>query len=232
MIIMYKHFVFILTLFLTISCKTKICVFETNSNSFDKNSNEIHKTIKDSKIKDTTFVNLKWYSSDFAYDMKYATSDNFLKSKVYECGECYLRLKTVKALIKANQMAQKYGFRIKLFDCYRPLVIQKKMWAIFPDPNFVANPLKGSIHNKGNAVDITLIDRAGKELEMGTEFDYFGPEASHKFGFLSDTIKSNRNLLKKIMTNSKFNSFETEWWHYNLKKGIDDKVSNFKWKCD
>ena len=77
-------------------------------------------------VNDTTFVNLKNYSNDFVYDMKYATSDNFLKAKVYDCAECFLRFKTVKALIEANDSFIKLGYKIKLFDCYRPLDIQKK----------------------------------------------------------------------------------------------------------
>lgn len=181
---------------------------------------------------DTTFVNIKDYSPDFVYDMKYATSDNFLKAKVYDCAECFLRLKTVKAIIKANAVFMKKGFKIKFFDCYRPLDIQKRMWQIVSNPSYVADPAKGSIHNRGGAVDITLVDRNGKELDMGTSFDYFGTEASHNYEQLSRKVKKNRALLKKVMTQNGFNSFDSEWWHYNLKSALTDKVSNTKWKCD
>lgn len=187
---------------------------------------------KSSKISDTTFVNIKDYSSDFIYDMKYATSDNFLKAKVYDCPECFLRLKTVKAIIKANAAFRQKGYKIKFFDCYRPLDIQKKMWSIVSNPSYVADPRKGSIHNRGGAVDITLVDAAGKELDMGTSFDFFGIEASHNYTHLSKEIKANRKFLKKIMIQNGFNSFESEWWHYNLKSALTDKVSNVKWKCD
>ncbi|WPR70820.1 M15 family metallopeptidase [Flavobacterium sp. NG2] len=180
---------------------------------------------------DTTFVKLKDYSPDFVYDMKYATADNFLKAKVYDCPECFLRLKTVKALVLANQEFIKKGYRIKLFDCYRPLDIQKKMWAIVPNPEYVANPAKGSIHNRGGAVDITLVDKNGTELDMGTTFDHFGVEASHNYEKVSDEVKQNRNLLKSIMTERYFISFDSEWWHYNLKSALNDKLSNAKWDC-
>jgi D-alanyl-D-alanine dipeptidase len=183
-------------------------------------------------INDTTFVNLKDFSQDFVYDMKYATEDNFLKSKVYDCAECYLRYKTVKALIQANNRFVKKGYKIKLFDCYRPLDIQKRMWEIVSNPKFVANPSKGSIHNRGGAVDITLVDSKGNELDMGTTFDFFGSEASHHYPYFSDEIKSNRNLLRRIMAKENFKSFDSEWWHYNLKSGLNDAVSNFKWRCD
>jgi len=189
------------------------------------------KGVSSGEINDTTFVNLKDFSQDFVYDMKYATDDNFLKSKVYDCAECYLRYKTVKALILANKRFMKKGFKIKLFDCYRPLDIQKRMWAIVSNPEYVANPAKGSIHNRGGAVDITLVDFEGKELDMGTSFDFFGKEASHNFAGFSKEILNNRSLLKKIMSKERFNSFDSEWWHYNLKTGLNDKVSNFKWEC-
>jgi len=196
--------------------------------------NCISQTVASSKgvaVNDTTFVNLKDFSPDFVYDMKYATDDNFLKSKVYDCAECYLRYKTVKALISANQRFMKKGFKIKLFDCYRPLDIQKKMWAIVPNPEYVANPSKGSIHNRGGAVDITLVDFDGKELDMGTSFDFFGKEASHDYLDFSKEIRNNRKLLRKVMAKEHFNSFDSEWWHYNLKTGLKDGVSNFKWEC-
>ena len=183
-------------------------------------------------LQDTSFVNLKDYSKDFEYDMKYATTDNFLKSKVYDCAACFLRLKTVNALIKANKEFLKKGYKIKIFDCYRPLDIQKKMWEMVPNPSYVADPNKGSIHNRGGAVDISLIDFKGKELNMGTAFDYFGIEASHNYYNVSKEVKKNRAMLKKIMLKNGFNAFETEWWHYNLQSALQDRISNTKWQCD
>jgi zinc D-Ala-D-Ala dipeptidase len=184
-----------------------------------------------SQVNDTAFVYLKDYSKDFVYDMKYATNDNFLKTQVYDCPECLLRLKTVKALLEANKKCIKKGYRIKLFDCYRPLDIQKKMWAIVSNPEYVANPAKGSIHNRGGAVDITLVDANGNELDMGTPFDFFGKEASHNFVDFSSAILKNRKLLKKIMIKNGFISFDSEWWHYNLNGAKNYPISNFKWDC-
>ena len=177
------------------------------------------------------FVNLRNYSNDFVFDMKYATADNFLKEKVYPCDECFLRVKTVKSLLEANKSFLEKGFRIKLYDCYRPKAIQKKMWKIVPDANFVANPKKGSIHNRGGAVDITLVDGSGVELDMGTQFDFFGKEASHNFLDLSTEILANRRFLKEIMLQHHFKSFDSEWWHYNLNGSNKDEVSNQKWRC-
>lgn len=181
---------------------------------------------------DNAFVNLKNYSRDFVFDMKYATADNFLKEQVYPCDECFLRVKTIKALLHANQAFIAKGYRIKLYDCYRPLAIQKKMWKIVPNPTYVANPKKGSIHNKGGAVDITLVDSLGVELNMGTGFDFFGPEAGHNYTDLSAEILANRQLLKSIMLQYNFKSFDSEWWHYNLNNSATDEVSNLKWRCE
>jgi D-alanyl-D-alanine dipeptidase len=177
------------------------------------------------------FVNLKNYSNDFVYDLKYATPNNFLQQTVYPCSECFLRVKTVKALLEANKDFIAQGYRIKLYDCYRPKAIQKKMWKIVPNATFVANPKKGSIHNRGGAVDITLVDSLGVELDMGTAFDYFGKEASHNYTQLPDTVINNRKLLKITMLQHNFTSFDSEWWHYNLEGSASDKVENVQWRC-
>ncbi len=135
-------------------------------------------------------------------------------------------------MVAANKKFIKKGYRIKIYDCYRPLDIQKKMWTIVSNPMYVADPKKGSIHNRGGAIDITLVDKNNKELDMGTAFDYFGIEASHNYQNFSNKIKANRKLLKKIMLTCDFKSFDSEWWHYNLKNSQLDKVSNFKWDCN
>ncbi|MFZ4679844.1 MAG: M15 family metallopeptidase [Flavobacterium sp.] len=219
---MKKVLPFILLFSLFLSCK---------STYLDSKKSSVILDIK--KENDSNaFVNLKNYSSDFVFDMKYATADNFLKEKVYPCDECFLRVKTVKALIEANKSFIEKGFKIKLYDCYRPRAIQKKMWRIVPDANFVANPKKGSIHNRGGAVDISLVDSVGNELNMGTKFDFFGEEASHNYQNLSDEILSNRRFLKEIMLQHNFKSFDSEWWHYNLKGSNNDEVSNKKWRCE
>ncbi len=181
--------------------------------------------------RDTSFIRLADYSSDFAYDMRYATDNNFLKEKVYACAECYTRVKTAKALIEANQELIEKGFRIKFFDCYRPRSVQYKMWALVPNPQYVADPKKGSIHNRGGAVDITLETLDGTELDMGTDFDFFGRRAYHDNYELPQQVLDNRKLLKETMENHGFWSVRSEWWHYNLSAASSDKVANFNWPC-
>jgi len=183
-------------------------------------------------LADTTFVRLADFSDGFAFDMRYATKNNFLKEKVYECAECYTRVKTVKALLAANEEFKKSGVKIKFFDCYRPNSVQYKMWEIVPNPQYVANPKKGSIHNKGGAVDITLITLEGEELDMGTDFDFFGKKAYHDNFDLPQEILDNRKLLKETMEKHGFWSTRTEWWHYNLQGAHKDPIANFKWECE
>ena len=178
------------------------------------------------------FVLLKSLSSNFVFDMKYATPDNFLKQAVYECGDCYLRKSTAEALIKANTEFLKLGYRIKLFDCYRPLAVQKKMWKILPGTHYVANPAKGSKHNRGAAVDLTLVDKDGNELDMGTPFDFFGKEAHHTCTTLPKKVLENRKLLKDILNKYNFKSIYSEWWHYEYRPEMQSKVEDFQWECN
>ena len=183
-------------------------------------------------LADSTFVRLADYSDGFAYDLRYATENNFLKEKVYDCAECYTRVKTAKALLAANADFKNNGVKIKFYDCYRPNSVQYKMWKIVPNPQYVANPVKGSIHNKGGAVDITLVSLDGNELDMGTDFDFFGKRAYHDNLDLPTEILSNRKLLKETMERHGFWSIRTEWWHYNLGTASNDAVANFKWECN
>lgn len=178
------------------------------------------------------FVRLKDLSSDFVYELKYATPDNFLKQAVYDCGECYLRKSTAEALVKANKAFIQLGYRIKLFDCYRPLSVQKKMWKILPGTHYVANPAKGSKHNRGAAVDLTLVDAQGKELNMGTPFDFFGKEAHHTYTEHSKEVLENRKLLKETLDKYNFKSIYSEWWHYEYRPEMQSKVENFEWQCN
>ncbi len=177
------------------------------------------------------FVLLRSLSDDFVFDMKYATPDNFLKQAVYDCGECYLRKSTAKALVKANEEFKSLGYRIKLFDCYRPLSVQKKMWKILPGTHYVANPAKGSKHNRGAAVDLTLVDAQGKELDMGTPFDFFGKKAHHTCTTLPKKVLENRKLLKDVLNKYNFKSIFSEWWHYEYRPEMQSKVEDFQWQC-
>lgn len=236
-----KYFYYILVLLLLVSCGNKENVEKKNetieplSQKIDTIEQVETKEIKRpdlNSLADTTFIRLADYSDDFMYDLRYATENNFLKAKVYDCAECYTRVKTAKALIAANEDFMAKGVKIKFYDCYRPNSVQYKMWKIVPNPQYVANPVKGSIHNKGGAVDITLVNMKGEELDMGTDFDFFGKRAYHDNYDLPQEILGNRKLLKETMEKHGFWSTRTEWWHYNLQGASKDPIANFKWECD
>jgi len=227
---------FILFLVFLTSCKKEAREsIEVSPMPIEKKEDTIIETTIENQpqtiVKDTSFVNIKTLSSDFILDLKYATEDNFLHQKVYDCADCYLRKSTALALIKANEEFIKKGYRIKLYDCYRPLDIKKKMWKILPETDYVANPKKGSKHNKGAAVDLTLVDSLGKELDMGTQFDFFGKEAHHTYLNHTKEVLANRKMLKEVLQKHNFKSIYNEWWHYEYRPERYSKVSNFKWKC-
>jgi len=182
-------------------------------------------------LPDTAFVRLSDYSTEFSFDLRYATENNFMKTRVYDCPKCYTRAITARALIAANSDFLKQGVRIRFFDCYRPNSVQFLMWKVVPNPQYVANPVKGSIHNRGGAVDITLETFSGQPLDMGTDFDYFGKPAYHDAADLPAEVLENRKLLKETMESHGFWSVRTEWWHYNLKAASAYPVANFQWSC-
>ena len=238
-----KNTFYILCFLLLLSCKKEVKetivpkpeakkTIETKEVLESKPETTETKKTTETIFNDTSFVNIQTISSDFVLDLKYATTDNFLKQKVYDCPECFLRINTAKALTKANQDFIKLGYRIKLFDCYRPLDVQKKMWQILPGTHYVANPKKGSKHNRGAAVDLTLVDSLGNELNMGTKFDFFGKEAHHTYLKHSKEVLANRKLLKETLAKHNFKSIYNEWWHYEFRPERHSTVSNFKWKCE
>lgn len=190
---------------------------ESSEKAIDTLALEDTEPVNLDQLADTAFIKMQNISQNFIYDMRYATSNNFLKETVYDCENCWLRVKVAQALIKANNALMDKGYQIKFFDCFRPRAVQYKMWEILPDGRYVANPERGSIHNRGAAVDISLVDlETKKPLKMGTDFDYFGEEAHHSFTDLDPEILENRQLLKNVMEKFGFSPIRTEWWHYNF----------------
>ncbi len=164
-------------------------------------------------------------------DFTYATTNNFVKIKLYPCPRCFLRPEVAAAVQQAHQQLQQQGYGgLRLFDCYRPQPIQQKMWQIKPDERYVANPATGSAHNRGTAVDLTIVDIEGKPLDMGTPFDEFSPKAHHTYQALSPKILLHRSLLKKTMASVGFRHLDTEWWHYAW-KGQKPPVGKWVWDC-
>ena len=176
------------------------------------------------------WVELNFLDSTIILDLKYATTDNFVKEQLYECGRCFLRHEAAKQLVKVNKVLKDHGYRLKLFDCYRPLPIQQKLWDKFQNASYVTPPSKGSMHNRGLAVDLTIVDKSGNELDMGTPFDFFGKKAHHTYTELSDSVFNNRLLLKRTMESVGFKPIRTEWWHYSYTKKMHE-LSEMVWNC-
>jgi D-alanyl-D-alanine dipeptidase len=165
-------------------------------------------------------VNLSLINPRIVIEMKYATADNFLKQPVYIDKKCYVLEKLAYKLDLAQKMLEQDGLGLKVFDGYRPLNVQKQMWALKPDARFVADPSRGgSIHNRGAAVDLTLVDATGKELDMPTPFDSFELRAGQFSMEPTAQQRANRALLRQVMQRVGLEYLKTEWWHYQLPNG-------------
>jgi len=163
-------------------------------------------------------VNIQELDSTILIDVRYATENNFTGQRLYEIAKVYLIKKAAEALVKANKyLKEKYNLRLKVYDGYRPLSVQKKMWAIMPDERYVANPIKGSRHNRGCAVDLTLVDSFGNELDMGTPYDDFTEKSHIDYKNLPPEVLRNRRILQEAMTKFNFTPMRTEWWHFDYK---------------
>ncbi|MBO9155368.1 M15 family metallopeptidase [Chitinophaga sp. GCM10012297] len=157
--------------------------------------------------------------TDFAMDVRYATADNFTKTVLYPFPAVFLRRPAYEALLNLQEYLAPLGLGIKIYDGYRPYRVTEKMWEIVPDDRYAADPKKGSGHNRGVAVDLTLIYlKTGKEMPMPTPYDDFTEKAHHDYEELSDEVKENRALLRTLMEAHGFVALETEWWHYYLKE--------------
>jgi len=149
-------------------------------------------------------------------DIAYATPRNFTGAPVYARAACFLRPEAAARLARAVELARPLGLRLKLFDAYRPSEAQWALWRHTPDPEFLADPRRGSPHSRGVAVDVSLVDAAGNELPMGTPFDAFTPLSHHGRTDLPPAVQSNRLLLLGLMTAAGWDFYRNEWWHYQL----------------
>ncbi len=164
-------------------------------------------------------------------DIRYAGTNNFTGQQIYGCGRCFLREAAAEALIEAARHLADKGYGLILFDCYRPRPAQWRLWEIVPDPRYVADPRKGSMHNRGLAVDLTLFDLStGQPLDMGTPYDFFGPEAHADYSALPQHVLTNRKTLRDAMHAAGFEGIATEWWHFSLRKHASP-LAAWEWAC-
>lgn len=158
---------------------------------------------------------------DFIIDLKYATADNFTGVKIYQSGECWVHEHTAKILIEAKNIFKEAGYRVKVWDAYRPIRAQKKFWEVMPNDDFVARPpdmttLKvfRPTHMNGMCVDVTLTDMDGNEIEMPCPFDTMDERASLSCELNPENGRKNGKYLKKVMESVGFQAYEGEWWHF------------------
>tara|TARA_B100000686_G_C16713153_1_gene930416 strand:+ start:628 stop:1182 length:555 start_codon:yes stop_codon:yes gene_type:complete len=164
----------------------------------------------------TTLIEILPNRMNVTLSLAYATNNNFTGKKIYKRSACFLHPKASEALDKAVVLASSIGYKIKIFDAFRPSEAQKIMWDYLPDPNYISNPKSGSPHSRGIAIDITLTNFDDEELEMGTPFDSFSEKSHHGYNDLNNKEQKNRMILLGIMTAAGWDHFKNEWWHYQL----------------
>lgn len=165
-------------------------------------------------------------------DLRYAGTNNFMHEKLYPpIRTTYLRKAAVDKLTKVQIDLQEKELGLKVFDAYRPYSVTEKLWEPVQDDRYAADPKKGSGHNRGIAVDLTIISlQSNKELNMGTGFDNFSDTAHQSFVNLPDTVLQNRKLLRSIMEKYGFIALDTEWWHYYLPNAKDFELMDISFK--
>jgi zinc D-Ala-D-Ala dipeptidase len=175
----------------------------------------------------TQWVDVAKLDPTIALDLRYATANNFLKQKVYPSATCLLRRPVAFRLLEAQKALLEKGYSLKLWDCYRPLSVQKKMWKIVHDDRYVADPKKGSRHNRGAAVDTTLVKKTGEAVEMPTEFDDFSEKADpDSKATWTPTAQANYQVLLEAMQSAGFTVLDSEWWHYDSTAWQQYPISN------
>ena len=188
------------------TCKTEAKVINTKAALLESVKNEPGKKL----------IALQKFIPGIVIDLRYASTNNFTKAILYRHPIACLRQAPANALLEVQKELHKKGLGLKIYDAFRPFSVTCRMWQLASDKHYVANPRKGSHHNRAIAVDLTIVDlKTGKELDMGTPFDNFTDTAHHDFTQLPAEVIANRRLLKYVMWQHGFNFVPTEWWHYH-----------------
>lgn len=165
---------------------------------------------------DNELVRILDYIPDAVIDLRYATTNNFTGVQIYEDDEAYLCYGTVKKLIKVQEQLRERGYCMLIWDAYRPVEAQEKLWEVYPDPTYVANPAKGiTSHSRGNTIDISIVTLENEPMEMPSEFDEFSLIADRDYSDVSKEAAENSRMLEEIMNNNGFTGYWGEWWDYS-----------------
>ena len=163
------------------------------------------------------YVLVKKYIPDIYVELMYATDNNFTGVRIYDFTDAYLRYGTVKKLANVQKELKEQGYSLKIWDAYRPFEAQQKLWEVYPDPNYVANPANGmKKHNLGGTVDITMVAADGTVISMPTEFDDFSLKADRNYSDIdNEEAVKNVMILQNAMENNGFTGYQGEWWDYS-----------------
>lgn len=211
-------------------CFSQSNVYNKNGLLIVKDANYLKSQIqKDSSLQ---MVDLRARIPTLLFDLKYATSNNFMQEKLYPpITTTFLRRPAANALAEVVMYLKEKGYGIQIWDAYRPYSISEKMWEKIKDPRYVADPAQGSGHNRGISVDLTLINlNTLKEELMPTKFDNFTDTAHSNFMNLSSQVLKNREILTSAMEKFGFIQLETEWWHFYLPNASNYNVLDFSFK--
>jgi D-alanyl-D-alanine dipeptidase len=163
-------------------------------------------------------IDLETFIPGIVLDIRYATTNNFTREKIYKSARAFARKPVAEALKKAQSEFNAQGVGIKIFDAYRPYAATVKFYEVYRDTTFVASPYRGSRHNRGCAIDMTLVDlKTGKELKMPTGYDAFVKQARPTFPVNDPEIRKNRDLIIRVMQKYGFKVNSSEWWHFDFK---------------
>ena len=168
------------------------------------------------ELRDYNFVKIADYILNISQELAYATENNFTGKVIYDFTDAYLRCGTLKKLMKAQEILNAQGLGLKIWDGFRPVSAQAKLYECWPDPNYVSHPVTGyRAHCRGNAVDVTLIDlETGEELDMPTGFDDFTAKADRNYSDCTEAQAANSKILEQAMTAAGFTPYNAEWWHF------------------
>ena len=166
---------------------------------------------------DDEYVLVNKYIPDIYVELMYATDNNFTGVRIYDFTDAYLRYGTVKKLANVQKELKEQGYSLKIWDAYRPFEAQQKLWEVYPDPNYVANPANGmKKHNLGGTVDITMVAADGSIIPMPTEFDDFSLKADRNYSDIdNEEAVKNVMILQNAMENNGFTGYQGEWWDYS-----------------
>ena len=223
--LIFNSFVAILIAFLALSsCRT---IKKENPYGIEVTDNIAAYLEQVKQDEQKQFVDLGTYIPGIVLDIRYATANNFTGEKIYESPDAFARKPVADALLAVQGELKTMGLGLKVFDAYRPYSATLRFYEVYPDTTFVAAPWRGSVHNTGCAVDVTLVELpSGAEMEMPTPFDDFTEKAAHSFNDLPENILKNRKILRDVMTRNGFSVYEAEWWHYNFKERNDFEIMN------